>query len=256
MRLKLQPSADALLAVLRPRLDDAVLSKIAEADYGTGAKAHLRALRGIRDQGKIPSPLRWEPREVLSLIRWSKPAGTTDSTSVAPEFHLGRAFACGVLLISRADPACEEQTAAPLIASALALGPEVEEASLSLLASRTPPGSPLDPMDRPFFAFGILVLATALRRQQRWSEEDISDLAEWVLSEEQAARAHLNTRPHLNTRRTPRRGKRWLLDLSQGQSHRIWRDLGKHLAADAAQMTSAEARARVADVCTRLRKAV
>ena len=126
---------------------------------------------------------------------------------------------------------------------------------MSLLASRIPPGSLLDPMDRPFFAFGILVLATALR-QQRWSEEDISDLAEWVLSEERAARAHLSTLPHLSTRRTPRRGKRWLLDLSQGQSHRIWRDLGKHLATDAAQMTSAEARARVADVCTRLREAV
>ena len=262
----LHPSADALLAVLRPWLDDAVLRKIAEADYGTDVEAHLRALRRIRDQGKVSSPLRWEPREVLALTRWSHPAGAADSTSVASpgafwsagrDFHVARAFSCAVLLIAGANPAnsgyaeltVEEQTAAPLIASALALGPEVGEAASSLLAWRIAPGSPLGPMDRPFFAFGILVLATALRLPH-WSEEDIGELAEWVLSEEQAARAHLGAR------RTRGRGKRWLLDLSQGQSHRIWRELGKHLAEDAAQMSSAEARARVSDVYTRLREAV
>ena len=47
----------------------------------------------------IPNPLRWEPREVLELTRWSRP----DDPSWRPGSpglpgHLQRAFACAVLL--------------------------------------------------------------------------------------------------------------------------------------------------------------
>lgn len=49
------PATDALLDLLRARIDDEMLEDISRADYGEDAENHLRVLRGIRDSGRIPA---------------------------------------------------------------------------------------------------------------------------------------------------------------------------------------------------------
>jgi hypothetical protein len=139
----------------------------------------------------------------------------------------------------------EDETVGRFVASASALGSDVEEASLRLLAWRMPPQLPLD---RPFFAFGMLVLATAVGRRS-CSEEDLGQLVDLVVSEEEAARAHLAA-----PRRAGRR-ERWLLDLAEGRSEGVWHALRRYLAAAAKQLSSADVRAKVTDVCTRFHDA-
>src|SRR5437667_4516329 len=67
------PRPDELLARVSALVTDEMLLEISEADYGMDADKHLAALRGIRDLVRLPSPLEWEPVEVLELERWSDP---------------------------------------------------------------------------------------------------------------------------------------------------------------------------------------
>jgi hypothetical protein len=67
------PERDELLRLLSRRIDDGMLREIAEGDYREEADAHEAALRRIRDQGEIPVPIDWVPKEVLELTRWSQP---------------------------------------------------------------------------------------------------------------------------------------------------------------------------------------
>jgi hypothetical protein len=67
------PSQDALLDFARKRIDDSMLLEIARADYGCDAEAHLAALRPIRDEGSVVSPMQWQPGEVLELTSYCDP---------------------------------------------------------------------------------------------------------------------------------------------------------------------------------------
>ena len=56
-------SANLLLEVARRQVDDGMLAEIAAADYGMDTNAHLAELRPIRNQGVVPTPMRWRPGE-------------------------------------------------------------------------------------------------------------------------------------------------------------------------------------------------
>ena len=138
----LDPSPDALLDLLRGRVDDAMLQEIAAADYGMEADTHLRELRRIRDTGRVPVRFDWCPKEVLDLTRWSEPgelSGVGDDAVLRE--HLKRAFCCAALLRGSCEPGnadvdfgCESDTLVQALASACVLGPEIARAALQFVA--------------------------------------------------------------------------------------------------------------------------
>jgi hypothetical protein len=177
------PSADALLDVLWRRVDDALLREIAAADYGQETDKHLRELLAIRDNGAVPAPQDWYPKEVLDLTRWSEPSGPQEKRR-----HLKRVFACAVLLRAAAEPAnadgnffCEADTLAHLLDSALVLGDEVQRATLRFLAWRVQELAAREP-DRAFFALAVALLAVRLRGGPI-SEDWLGRLGWWVLGQ-------------------------------------------------------------------------
>ena len=230
----LSPSPDALLELLCPRVDDAMLLHIAEADYATAVAENLSALRPIRDARDIPSPLAWYPREVLALTRWSEPDDPPREGPDRLRSHVARAFACAVLIRAGADAANdgivelngENTTAAQLVASAIALGPEVQRAALRLLAWRMQPDGR---GERPFFAFAILVLACVLGRDC-FPEPVLAAMADGVITEEADARASAYLAPP---------SAEWLLGLTYyDQRHSLWRALAHQVTAAAHDVKS------------------
>jgi hypothetical protein len=183
----LEPSPDALLGVLRQRVDDAMLREIAAADYGRDIDRHLRELRAIRDRGAVPAPMDWWPQEVLELTRWSEPGKPTGAVDPALREHLKRAFSCGVLLRAGAEPAnadsnlfSESDTLAQLLDSVLVLGDEAQRAALRFLAWRVQ-GLPECESERSFFALAVALLGVHLRGEPSdagW----LGQLGWWVLA--------------------------------------------------------------------------
>jgi hypothetical protein len=246
-------ASDVLLDLVRQRLDDAMLREIAEADYGADVDAHLEALRRICDQGEIPAPMNWQPREVLELTRWSEPdQPDAKGNCTGTRGHTIRAFACAVLLRAAAEPANdnffdgENQTLAQLVASALVLGEDVQEATLRFLVWRVAKLQPGE--ERPFFAFAILLLATLLDGQ-RMTESRLARLAEWVASEEAREREHLAAF-------LPPNGEQWLLGLTFfSQQHDVWRRLARRLVAEASKLQSSEVRDQLTVLALRVAEA-
>ena len=244
------PAPGALLHLLRARVDDGMLREIARADYGMDEDEHLAALLPIRDRGEVPRAMGWEPKEVLELIRWSEPEDPEwKPGSTGRRGHLMRAFACAALLRAAAEPGqigyhCgENSTVAQLVASALALGPAVQGAAARFLAWRIPRLEPED--ERPFFAFGLLVLATLLR-EGRLDDAALAAAADWVVAEEAEERAALG--PCL-----PANPDGWLLGLTwHNQKDAVWRSLAERLGREAETMPPGPARDRLLEVALRV----
>jgi hypothetical protein len=107
--LSFHPDADELLRRISCHITDASLIDIAGADYGNDVEKHFFQLRLIRDQGLLNTPMRWHPREVLELIRWSEPEDPNWLPGVQGERgHWMRAFACSCLLRAAGEPENEE----------------------------------------------------------------------------------------------------------------------------------------------------
>ena len=125
-----QPSASALLDLIRSNIPHSSLETIAKADYGMDFGDHLAALTAIKDTGLVSTPTAWVPEEVLSLYRWHS-GGDTD--------HLARALCCTVLTLdaSLRYPTTFMVTTAPyLVESCLVLGGDYVPACQKLLAWR------------------------------------------------------------------------------------------------------------------------
>jgi len=100
-----RPDSDQLLRRVSRHVDDSALREIANADYGYGFDEFLAPLIRIRDHGDFDIPMRWEPREVLELIRWSEPDIPNWSTgSSGVRGHWMRGFACVCLLRAAGEP--------------------------------------------------------------------------------------------------------------------------------------------------------
>ena len=61
-----------LWGLLKENVTVEMLQSIAIADYGYDSDEHFSALKNIYDNSEIPATLKWEPKEVLSLVSWSK----------------------------------------------------------------------------------------------------------------------------------------------------------------------------------------
>ncbi|QEG43191.1 hypothetical protein [Roseimaritima ulvae] len=165
-----KPNCDELLRLVFQHVDASMLQEIAEADYGQDAEEHLEQLRAIK-RGKIPAPMRWEPREVLELIRWSEPEDSTWAPGASGQRgHWIRLFACAVLLRADAEPANEgyftgqDSTIVMLVDSAIKLGDRTATAALQFLCWRMLAG-PLYDWDRSHFAVAILILLVSLGKR-------------------------------------------------------------------------------------------
>lgn len=223
---RFNPSERVLFDWLRKRVNDSMLREIAEADYGMDAEEHFKALVKLRDGEKLPVPLRWVPREVLELIRWSKP----DEPSCKPgcrssRDHLKRAFACTLLLRAAAEPenigytSGENETIIQLVESAIALGNEATEVALSFLCWCFPRVSALD--ERPFYAMAILLLQVFLSKHDKQGEE-LLVTCDWVINEE--ARVRSNDVWNLAI------SNWWLLGLTfHNQRHQAWESLTRKI---------------------------
>jgi hypothetical protein len=191
---------------LRAHIDDAMLEEIAAADYGTDVEHYLRALKRIRDEpwqsnevlvrpskGKAQVPVWYQALEVLELMRWSEPENSQQEEEQTVG-HLIRAFCCVVLLRVAASPAncytaninTESETIIQLIASVLSLEQEAIELTLQLLGWRML-SLPVDNEECPFFAMGILLLATALYSSGK-NGTLLRQLSELVFKEEERIR--------------------------------------------------------------------
>ena len=146
-----------------------MLREIAAADYGEDADEHLSQLLAIKN-GTIPTPMQWEPKEVLELIRWSEPEDPTWSPgSTSHRGHWMRLLSCAVLLRAEAEPANEgrftgeDSTVIQLVDSAIKLGDDATNAALQFLCwCMQSPG--FDDGDRPYFAIAIQILLVWLDR--------------------------------------------------------------------------------------------
>jgi hypothetical protein len=180
------PSDTQLFNILRPRIDDAMLRVIAEADYGNGEQDAFTALREIRDNGRMPVLVPFELSEVLALTRWSTP----DKPNPPPyqlgpagsPGHLTRLFACAVLYRLSVDPDCkfedisEDSTLATCLESAAVLGVEFNQALARLLTWHLEiSGFPV------LVALALLTLATR-ETSPRFTEPELGELAAFVLS--------------------------------------------------------------------------
>lgn len=180
------------MALLANEIDSAYLQVIAEADYGHDANDHYAALDGIRSQLTVPKPLEWVPREVLELIRWSRPENPDWKPGLTGRpGHLIRAFSCSALLAAGWDEESrdfitdENQTLAALVESLGVLGVDYERAGLSTLGWRVQ--NPLKEWeDEPFFWFSLLVLALRV-----FGDDEpglVGEIANTVLASEQSVR--------------------------------------------------------------------
>lgn len=175
------PSDSTLWVWLRAHIDDAMLEKIAAADYGINFENYLWALKRTRDEpwqsnevvvrpskGKALRPVWYQALEVLSLMRWSEPENSQQEEEQTVG-HLMRAFCCVVLLRVAASPSNrdmaniinESETIIQLIASVLTTEQEAIELTLQLLCWRML-SLPVDNEECPFFAMGILLLLSKL----------------------------------------------------------------------------------------------
>ena len=241
---KLHPNANELLSLLSEAIDDTMLREIAEEDYGEGVDLHFDALTSIRDEGKIPVPMKCHPREVLELIRWSEP-NDPNPGGMGKRGHLMRAFCCAVLLRAAGEPGNkgyfegENQTLVQLLASLKVLEPKYEEAALRFLVWR------LDHIDvyveeRPFFLLGILLLCLKVRPNLLDSE--IDHIADCLVNEENTVRTS-------GWAAMPDNNNQWLLGLTFfDQRHSVWLDIGEQLFELGKMVTDKKVREHVAQI--------
>ena len=231
-----QPEPNELLQRISRHVDDAMLEEIAAADYGDNIEENLDQLRLIRDGRSFAIPMRWAPREVLELIRWSQPEDPNWKPGGHGERgHWMRAFACAALL--RAGGASENfglrsgwnQTLIQLIDSLRLLGADFDAPAAKFLAwliARFETSEGVEEL--AFFAIGLVWFG--LRSRSPVPDEIIISLCEWIAARER--RESRDCREYAG---------RWLLGTTFfGQRHAAWERLGRALEElDASRRSSA-----------------
>ncbi|MEI8380032.1 MAG: hypothetical protein WCJ09_07890 [Planctomycetota bacterium] len=164
-----EPTKDPLLDLAFRRVDDSMLREIAEADYGMDSDAHLQGLLAIK-AGQMYVPMKWKPKEVLELTRWTEPEDpSSESGSPATRDHWMRLLSCAILIRAAAEPENdgyfngEGSTIIQLVDSAIKLGEETTVATLQFLRWRMEYRR-LDEWNRPYFAVAVLLLSVLLNK--------------------------------------------------------------------------------------------
>lgn len=219
-----QPVPDGLLRRTSQYVDDELLNEIAAADYGREVNEHLIRLRQIRDGGPTLLQMRWYPREVLELIRWSEPELPDWTPGLSgTRGHWLRAFSCSALLRAAGESENADlrvgwnQTLIQLIDSLRAIGPELYRPAAAFLAWLIPKAqSEGDTEELGFFMIGLLWLALHMRA----ADEVVIGLSESAIA---AAERQIQ----INSGRW---SDRWLLGTTTYDlRHASWEKLGLSL---------------------------
>lgn len=194
-----RPDGDALLKRVSLQIDDEMLLAIAAADAGVHVAEYAAGLRLIRDACVIDRPLRWQPREVLELVRWLEPdAEQPPGRSLEFGGHRGhwmRAFACAALIRAYGDSETRQiehggyNTAIiQLLDSLRRLGARLDAEAMSALAwliTRWLDSNEAFMDDEIVFA-GVALLSLAVGAK-RASDNAIAELANWLVEREARA---------------------------------------------------------------------
>jgi hypothetical protein len=199
-----------------------MLAEIAEADYGRDQEQHLAPLRQLRDKGTFVEHMHWYPCEVLELTRNSDPDGSSASNRVHE--HWLRAFASAALLRAKEEPWNYGASANPsftlirLLESLEALPIDFTRNAARLLAWMML-HSDLDKEDEQTIYYGVGLLWLALHLSTPPSDQELAELAEWIVSREEEI--HRNRTWAFD---------RWLLGIAHDPPPSRWEHLGARLA--------------------------
>lgn len=234
------PNMIELLKLIRPEVDDEMLLNIADADYGNGLEENLNILRRIVDKIEFVSPLKWNPREVLTLCRWAETGPNTSRRNI-----IQRVFCCYCLLCDSGDPKiCPgtgwEDSIVRLLENALVLGPDFSEALARFIVWRLPLVDPDYSRNRPFLAVALFILAVLTRKI---AEQDIPMLIDWLNEEVEFERDIMQI-----TEKNDRQ-----LDMEWcPQSKHIWKRTAARLGTESVWIQSIDIREKVIDIAKRL----
>ena len=189
-----------------------LLEEMARNDYARDIEEHLNALRAQMRMRPPLGLLPWRPREVLELERFSEPDRLVD-LQLRRRGHLKRLLACSILLRNvahtrTAEDLFEEEYFTQTSASTLCA---MTDSAIELSATQSALSFLVwflrlttHPSIRAFSAFCVLVLAAELNFGHE-SEDSITELCAWVISEEAESRRLLGDEA---------RSERWLIGLS------------------------------------------
>ncbi len=247
---KLNPDPDALLIALSELVDDSMLEEIANADYGMETEEHLAQLRRIRDEHIVPSPMRWNPGEVLSLVHFRDPDQKyPDRDDENLRGHIIRAFACAVLLRSNAEVADDNyhdgqnQTLVQLLASLPVIGESLQVEARRFVAWRIQDlrGSY---EDAPFYVLALLVLI--LRTHADLTSAELQEIIDYLFVLERQIRLEFYYS-------MPEHSEPWLLGLTYfDQRHHVWKLIGKEIGTLAANYRDTGLKPALLDISRRL----
>ncbi len=246
------PSPDALLNLLRERVDDPILRAIAAADYGQGLEENFRKLKEIRKTGQIPTPMSFPLQEVLELSSYREPDDPKrnldqDGLNRRCE-HTARAFACAVLLQAAAIPEQRHRflgeltSIVQLLASALALDRYVHSATAARFAWQLSAlRNESEDETIPFLELSLFWLAFSLG-EPRFSESIVVRLADELIETEARIRANINPMAC----DTKKGRTRWLLGLSSSSCHpQSWKSIARSMLEVTMRLSSEAARTKV-----------
>ncbi|MBV8113143.1 MAG: hypothetical protein JO300_00250 [Silvibacterium sp.] len=221
--ISLEPDQDLLLSELSRQITDEMLDTIAMTDYGQDKERHLASLRLLRDRGIFVKPMYWYPCEVLELVRYSDPDSSPGPDRVRD--HWIRAFASAALLRAlnepwnyTADAADPSFTLIQMFNSLEALPIAFAPSAVRLLAWMML-HSDMDGSDEQPIYYGVGLLWLILRYGVDSSDQDLIDLAEWVVRREKEIH---NIYPWAFDR--------WLLGIARDPPPSPWEHLGARMA--------------------------
>ncbi|MFC5862807.1 hypothetical protein ACFPT7_10935 [Acidicapsa dinghuensis] len=219
----LRPDKDLLLSEISKHISDDMLAKIALADYGQDQEQHFAALRLLRDKHIFAEPMHWYPCEVLELVRYSEPDGSPEPER--EKEHWIRAFSSAALLRAMqspwnysADGASPSLSLIQLIGSLEALPINFSGSAVRFLAWMMLHPNLEQGDEQPIY-YGIALLWLALRIPDLPFDQDLLELAEWVVRREAEIREGC-----------PWAFDRWLLGIAHDPPPSKWEPLGTRLA--------------------------
>jgi hypothetical protein len=181
-----EPESDGLLREISNHVDDEMLERISNADFGMGQDEHLVALRQVRDTGTFPTRMYWYCGEVLELFRNSEPRCGDPDRRLEDEFaHWARAFCCAALLRATRAPCgygdgiATGETTIQLVHSLRALPVDLTPQAVRFFAWLA---LDLDPegKDNQVCAYGIAMLWFALHLSPPIADETLIFLSKWI----------------------------------------------------------------------------
>lgn len=206
----LEPNQELLLSRISTHVTDDMLEEIAQADYGRDCEKHLAPLRLLRDQGVFSQPMHWYPCEVLELVRHSRG-------------HWIGAFANAALLRAMNEPWNYSGSGQPSY-TLIRLLSSLEELPIDFtpetvrLVSWMMLNSDLEGRDAQPIYLGVALLWLTLQGAVRASDQDLVEIADWVVRHE--AELHTNSNWAFD---------RWLLGIAGDPPPSEWERLGEKL---------------------------